>query len=59
VASIEKSCEGKPENGGGVDVMHFKDGKIIREAERIRRQRLKSTGRGSASCLKGLSKHLR
>ena len=29
--SIEKGCEGKPEKRRGVDVMHFKDGKIIRK----------------------------
>jgi ketosteroid isomerase-like protein len=29
--SIEKGCEGKTENRRGVDVMHFKDGKIIRK----------------------------
>ena len=29
--SIEKGCEGRPEKRRGVDVMHFKDGKIIRK----------------------------
>jgi ketosteroid isomerase-like protein len=29
--SIEKGCEGKPENRRGVDVMHFEGGKIIRK----------------------------
>jgi ketosteroid isomerase-like protein len=29
--SIEKGCEGKPEKRRGVDVMHFKNGKIIRK----------------------------
>jgi ketosteroid isomerase-like protein len=29
--SIEKGCEGKPEKRRGVDVMRFKDGKIIRK----------------------------
>lgn len=29
--SLEKGCEGKPEKRRGVDVMHFKDGKIIRK----------------------------
>jgi ketosteroid isomerase-like protein len=29
--SIEKGCEGKPEKRRGVDVLHFKDGKIIRK----------------------------
>ena len=29
--SIEKGCEGKPEKRRGVDVIHFKDGKIIRK----------------------------
>jgi ketosteroid isomerase-like protein len=29
--SIEKGCEGKPEKRRGVDVMHFKDGKIIKK----------------------------
>ena len=29
--SIEKGCEGKPEKRRGVDVMHFKDGKMIRK----------------------------
>jgi hypothetical protein len=29
--SIEKGCAGKPEKRRGVDVMHFKDGKIIRK----------------------------
>ena len=29
--SIEKGCEGRPEKRHGVDVMHFKDGKIIRK----------------------------
>ena len=29
--SIEKGCEGKPEKRRGVDVLHFKDGKIIKK----------------------------
>jgi ketosteroid isomerase-like protein len=29
--SIEKGCEGKPEKRRGVDVMHFKDGKLIKK----------------------------
>jgi len=29
--SIEKGCEGKPEKRRGVDVLHFKDGKIIQK----------------------------
>jgi ketosteroid isomerase-like protein len=29
--SIEKGCEGKPEKRRGVDVLHFKDGKVIRK----------------------------
>ena len=29
--SIEMGCEGMPEKRRGVDVMHFKDGKIIRK----------------------------
>jgi hypothetical protein len=29
--SIEEGCEGKPEKRRGVDVMHFKDGTIIRK----------------------------
>jgi hypothetical protein len=29
--SIEKGCEGKSEKRRGVDVMHFKNGKIIRK----------------------------
>ena len=29
--SIEKGCEGRPEKRRGVDVMHFKDGKIIKK----------------------------
>jgi ketosteroid isomerase-like protein len=29
--SIEKGCEGKPEKRRGVDVLHFKDGRIIRK----------------------------
>jgi ketosteroid isomerase-like protein len=29
--SFEKGCEGKPETRRGVDVIHFKDGKIIRK----------------------------
>jgi hypothetical protein len=28
---IEKGCEGRIEKRRGVDVMHFKDGKIIRK----------------------------
>ena len=29
--STEKGCEGKPEMRRGVDVMHFKDGKLIKK----------------------------
>jgi len=29
--SIEKGFEGKPEKRRGVDVMHFKDGKLIKK----------------------------
>lgn len=29
--SIEKGCEGRPEKRRGVDVLHFKDGKIIKK----------------------------
>ena len=29
--SFEKGCEGKPEKRRGVDVLHFRDGKIIKK----------------------------
>jgi ketosteroid isomerase-like protein len=29
--SLEKGCEGKPETRRGVDVIHFRDGKIIQK----------------------------
>ncbi len=30
--SPEQGCEGKPEKRRGVDVLHFRDGKIIRKS---------------------------
>jgi ketosteroid isomerase-like protein len=29
--SLEKGCEGKPEKRRGVDVLHFRDGKIVQK----------------------------
>jgi len=56
--SIEKGCEGKSEKRRGVDVMHFKDGKIIRKLT-YSKTTLEIDGQRVRLMPKGLEQHLR